>query len=330
MHEESASSTRRPLLKRLRDLLTGPLEARLGPLSVLRDHRRMQERIPSVERGIETILGRWPEVQGHGSTSSKPVFILSAGWRSGSTLLQRLVLSGEDALIWGEPYDHCDLVRRLADSVRAFDRDFPPDHFLFERGQLSKADTLSAKWVANMYPHPRHLRRAHRAFFETLYGEPATAAGFTRWGFKEVRLGVDYAAYLSWLFPGARFVLLHRNPYDAYRSYRRFRGWYDRWPDEPVLTPRQFGIRWRSLASGFESDHGLPGALLLRYDDLTRDETVATLSSHVDMTLRSDALKERIAGAGKGRVRPQPAPRSEIRALGKQVEPLASRLGYRP
>ena len=30
-----------------------------------------------------------------------PLFILSAGWRSGSTLLQRLIISAKGVVIWG-------------------------------------------------------------------------------------------------------------------------------------------------------------------------------------------------------------------------------------
>ncbi|MEJ2343571.1 MAG: sulfotransferase [Gemmatimonadales bacterium] len=329
MDEGSAVSRQRSLLKGVRDALARPIESRFGPLRALRDHRRTLGTIPSVRQALATFDARWPEDRA--SHDEQPVFILSAGWRSGSTLLQRLILSGNDALIWGEPYDHCDLVRRLADSLRALGPEYPPDHFTPERQKLSGAAALSGEWVANMYPHPRHLLHAHRAFFLSLYQAPATAAGFMRWGFKEVRLGVDYAAYIAWLFPAARFVFLYRNPYRAYRSYRRFRGWYDRWPTEPVLTAKQFGIRWRRLAGGFAGEHGLAGALTLRYEDLVRDDSVISrLSDHVGMTLRSEVLGERIAGAGSGRVKPQPATRSEVRALRRQVEPLASRLGYAP
>ena len=316
------------MLRRVRDALTAPFEWRFGPLEARREHRRVLASVPRIGQALQAIDARWPE---RGSPpDDRPVFILSAGWRSGSTLLQRLILSGEDALIWGEPYDHCDLVRRLADSLRAFGPEYPPDHFV-HGGERIDSGVLAGDWVANLYPHPSHLRAAHRAFLQALYGEPASVAGFRRWGFKEVRLGMDYARYLSWLFPAARFVLLHRNPYDAYRSYRRFRGWYDRWPTEPVLTPRQFGVRWRDLVAGFVGQHDVPGTLLLRYEDLIRDASVVEmLSEHIGMSLRGEVLTERIAGAGKGKVRPQSASAPEIRALGREVQPLASRLGYEP
>lgn len=38
-----------------------------------------------------------------------PVFILSAGWRSGSTLLHRMIMADEKVMIWGEPYAHSNI-----------------------------------------------------------------------------------------------------------------------------------------------------------------------------------------------------------------------------
>ena len=40
----------------------------------------------------------------------QPVFVLSAGWRSGSTLLQRMIMeNNRDLLMWGEPFPHCNI-----------------------------------------------------------------------------------------------------------------------------------------------------------------------------------------------------------------------------
>src|SRR5262245_32576620 len=33
-----------------------------------------------------------------------PIFLLSSGWRSGSTLVQRLINSDSSVLMWGEPF----------------------------------------------------------------------------------------------------------------------------------------------------------------------------------------------------------------------------------
>jgi hypothetical protein len=42
-----------------------------------------------LEAGLAVIKERWPELQN--TCTDDPVFIFAAGWRSGSTLLQRLL-----------------------------------------------------------------------------------------------------------------------------------------------------------------------------------------------------------------------------------------------
>lgn len=262
-------------------------------------------------------------------SGSRPIFILSAGWRSGSTMLQRLVLSSGQALIWGEPYDHCDFVRRSADPLLAFTDDWPPDSFIGADSKLESGEALSGKWVASLYPNPLHLLKAQRSFFETLYADPAAEAGYSRWGFKEVRLTLDYAIFLKWLFPDAQFLFLHRNPYDAYRSYRIFRNWYDRWPAERVLTPAHFGKVWRTLADSFVNGHEKVGGLLIKYESLIGDEyPVGRIADYLGMELSDDALGKRVSGRGSVQLRTVPA--FELRHLADQVEPLASQLGYEP
>ncbi len=53
----------------------------------------------SIESGIRAIRRRWPEITN--DCDEHPVFILSAGWRSGSTMLQRMLM--RECFIWGEP-----------------------------------------------------------------------------------------------------------------------------------------------------------------------------------------------------------------------------------
>jgi len=319
----AGSSRLRQLVKSALTRVGAPFEARFGPPGRIRAHRSRLEALPSIPESIRRFDARWPaDVEPPDDT---PIFILSAGWRSGSTMLQRLVLSSGRVLIWGEPYDHCDVIRRLAESLRAFDAEYPPDDFLLS--SHAEDEDLSGEWVANLYPHPHAVRAAHRAQLAALFAEPAREAGYAQWGVKEVRLGIEHAAYLKWLYPSSRFLLLYRDPYAAYRSFRRFRGWYDRYPDEPVLTARQFGAVWRRLTEGFVRDFEQVGGCLVSFEELTREPaTVSRLSDYLGLTLNPDALSRRIAG--RGDVRPQPVPRAELRLLKKEVEPLASRLGY--
>ena len=56
----------------------------------------------------------------------KPVFALASIWRSGSTLLQRLLCSDPDILLWGEPYGDAGFLPGLANSARCLLRSGHP------------------------------------------------------------------------------------------------------------------------------------------------------------------------------------------------------------
>lgn len=301
------------------------VEARTGALTHWRRHRRLLRTIPSIPEAIRTIESRW--TMPPDPPADRPIFILSAGWRSGSTLLQRLITSAEGVMIWGEPFAHSDFLRRLAESLRAFRVEDPPEHFFLEDLKARDDAETSSEWIANLYPNPANVLEAHRAFMTRLFAVPAAAEGYGRWGLKEVRLGIEHAAWLRWLFPGARFLFLYRNPYRAYRSYHVFRNWYDRWPDEPVLTARHFGRRWRTLVEGYLSGAEAVGGLLVRYEDLCSGRLpVEDLERFLDLELDGDVLTRRVPGRARGTL--DPIPRSELRILRRAVEPVASRLGY--
>ncbi|MBX3440551.1 MAG: hypothetical protein KF861_23880, partial [Planctomycetaceae bacterium] len=100
---------------------------------------------------------------------ASPIFILSAGWRSGSTLLQRLLCSDSQTLMWGEPYGDRVPVCRLAATVAGLEHHDP--HYGYSIEHFS--GDLSQQWVANLNPGGDALRKAHRAYFETLFAEPA-------------------------------------------------------------------------------------------------------------------------------------------------------------
>lgn len=263
-------------------------------------------------RGIETLVGprsafraqaaerRWHqaplgqvlesiEERCNGSLDTptdEPLFVFSAGWRSGSTLLQRLVVSSGHHL-WGEPYARSDLVRRLAESLRPISATWPRDEYL-DRGDVADG------WIANLFPPIERLVESHRAFFRTLFSTRG------RWGFKEVRLGVEYAVYLRFLFPHARFIFLVRDPSTAYASYKQWRSWYSSWPDGQVRTPRAYGRMWRDLAAGFSTGHENVGGLLLRYEDLTPDNpSITRLEEFLGSSVDHSVLERRIRGSAR-------------------------------
>jgi hypothetical protein len=276
----------------------------------------------TIAAGLAALARRWPDAESN--STEEPVFVLSAGWRSGSTLLQRALLS--KCLIWGEPLGHAGLIERLADPLRVVSEQWPEQHFVY-RGQ--PIDSLAGKFIANLYPPPRHLIQAYLAWFDALFAQPARAAGRERWGIKEVRLSADHATLLRWLYPRAKLLFLIRNPYDAFRSFaaRRDKGWkwYHRWPDYPV-TPQLFGRHWRELTSSFLAAGEMLGGLVVYYEDLER-RGWQQVRDYVGFELSEAAIRTNPPDGGpKPVVAIAPADLEPLRA---EVEPLAEELGYR-
>lgn len=268
---------------------------------------------------LEGFDARWPDPS---PPDDDPLFLLAAGWRSGSTFLQRLTVGSGDRIVWGEPFQRSEIVQRMAEQLRPFVARWPAESlFLDDQGEAEIVD----EFIAMLYPEADALRQAHRAYFDRLFAQPARERGFSHWGLKEVRLRTEHAAYLRWLYPRARFVFLVRNPYDAWLSYRPWRGWFWSWPDDMVNTPTQFGRHWRDSAEDFLRHHERVGGLLIRYEELHEPATIARLEQHVGHSLPPP---ERLARVGGARERDHRMPALEERLLRARVGEAAQQLGY--
>jgi hypothetical protein len=301
----------------------------------------------SVRRSIETLLGtpeahllqrreravaRRPSAaaiaavaarrEGLGDPDDEPLFLLSAGWRSGSTLVQRLVNSGAAYFLWGEPYSRADLVPRLADSLRPITDAWPrPDDVL-----LAHEGALEDRWTANLHPGLETLLESHRALFRTLCAAPPGSPAGSGWGFKEVRLAADHAHYLDLLFPRARFVFLVRDPLDAYASYKTWRSWYLRWPEDQVRTAWSYGGLWSDLAGGFLAEAAAVGGIVIRYEDLVPGgAAIAALEGLLGVRVDEEVLANRISGSDCA---PARLTGLERRMIERRTAPVARRLGY--
>ena len=230
----------------------------------------------------------------------RPIFILSAGGRSGSTLLQRLVSSGERVLIWGEAYDRSGIVQHLSRSLASFSDTWPPREYMQPPDDLQD---ISQSWVANLYPPPEALLAAYRELLLELFARPAYALGASRWGFKEVRLGRAEAALLKGLFPDASFLFIRRPLEDAYLSYRTFSGgmdWYGNWPGETAFTPYAFARHWTRLTRELETAAAETGGMLIDYDDLVSGTlSLEDVSAYTGVRIDASVLRKRVGSGAR-------------------------------
>ena len=199
-----------------------------------------------------------------------PIFILSNGMRSGSTLLQRIVVTDAHVLLWGEPFGDLDVVSSLTKMVTCL---VNPWSLEGSEGLNPQSLSLATSWIANFFPSGENFRLAFRALFDRWLGYPAHHLGFARWGFKEIRLGASEAMLLWWLYPRAKFVVLLRHPYDCYRSLADS-GWVasviDGIPIDSAVTFARFwnqrALSWGELPSTFPY-------LTIKYEDLISGKT---------------------------------------------------------
>lgn len=254
--------------------------------------------------------------------SNRPVFVLSAGWRSGSTLLQRLVCSSGDTLVWGEPYGRAGLIPAMTRSAICLREDWPAAHHY----PTLSTSQLSSSWIANTFPPAQALRDAFRAQLDTLLAAPARDRGYPRWGIKEVRLqGMD-AQLLKWLYPDARFALLVRDPWAAFSSAKGVQ-FALHWPTRMVTDAHSFAKHWAACARSF-LELTDPCYRVIRYEELCAPTfDFEGLRAHLELaTIDPQVRDQRIRGMAKP---PLPLDAHEIAVIEQIAGPIAARFGYR-
>jgi hypothetical protein len=280
---------------------------------------------PDFSAALKIIRERWPELAS--DCSEEPLFLLATGHRSGSTLLQRMMM--HKRWMWGEPYRQTGLIDHLSIAFRCFTKEWPKDEFLQNHPRYNTAQ--GHPWIANFYPEPQILVNATLQYLQTLFAEPARSKDYPLWGIKDVSLDGEAARFLKWLYPQSRFLFLIRNPYFAYRSYQRFqRVWYARWPDQPISSPEQFGANWLRLTKSFLSAAQELGAMTLRYEEITSPEYDWTdVEHHIGHPVDTAQMLHKVTGHSPNADPRDPAAlHQELYRLSDVVHDVASSLGY--
>lgn len=274
---------------------------------------------------MTTPNGSLPRAGGDGT--ERPIFIFSSGWRTGSTLLQRLLCSLPGVLIWGENRGviaHFEEAARIIDGLQTLGRR--------HAGEFSQKG--SRAWIAMMNPPAEDFRRGIRRLLHAYYGEPALRQGRPRWGFKEVRHGRATARFLADLYPEARFLLLVRHPEDCLASARATstfglgKGLLDE-----VGGPERFLRAWAEVAADFREDWGDIRRLSLRYEDLVAEpeDTLASVARFLGV--RAEAFDLETLGVrrrGWLELPPRLAHEDEHHLRSEWLWPVAARWGYAP
>lgn len=294
--------------------------------------RRVYHRVRgtfSTRPTVAAAISRLREEGGPGVPDTSPTFVLGGGWRTGSTLMQRMLNQTGELLVWGEPYSEGAIVQRLAESLLFLDPTAGRFH-----GQVLPDDRKVPEpsvWTATLTPPLPHLIAAYRAMLDRLWELPAREHGCARWGVKEVVWGRDVVDLLNLLYPDARFVLIVRDPVSQWRSYRpvAHRPWYYRWPDHPVGSPGAFGRMWRATVRDFVAvSREFPQSMLIRYEDLHDDGQLEKLTSFLELSRPLTADVAVVGPSASKRFFSSRIPRWETSLIRRITGTTAGQVGY--
>ncbi len=194
-----------------------------------------------------------------------PVFVIAPTARNGITLIQRLLNSSRQIIVYGEDGElleqmplrilskinhimECGASRRLAREI------------FFTR--------TTEFWTSNLSPDDmQYLQVMLNNFFSFVlfYQQWSAGQGFRRWGIKQPLTSLLPLNLFREFLINARFLYVYRNLFDVARSAKA-RGWIKS-PDDLVVLAQ----RWQdNLLPLLESPQ--EQVLVLRYEDLVADQ----------------------------------------------------------
>ncbi len=272
------------------------------------------------------------EQRAHAKTRHlQPVFVLAPVARCGSTLLQRLLNSSNQLIMFGE---NKDIACRLPECV-GFAVGTAGTAGLEENwGVLDNIGEYLAKgWFAGLFPGrgEAYLELALRNFYDAVEHYHRIAGKLGRaWGIKEPHS--SQLAMLRRLLPHARFIFLYRNLFDVARSYKA-RGWLG-----SVFDVIRLAHDWREeICRAFLC--GTDKVLTVKYEDLVENPGVelSRLEAFLGITGIDRALMKTKINSfefdGRGEATsayraPQELTEEEHDELVKHARAMLNHLGY--
>jgi hypothetical protein len=209
----------------------------------------------------------------------KPAMITAPTARNGITLLQRLLNSSRQMIVYGENKHLCELLPQMVHLAHGVHVQNGPG---IEKTRNRFLNETTEFWSSGLWPDTKmYLDLSVETFcrYIRLYQTCSERYGFKRWGIKHPFTNVAIFDRFYSLLPHGRFIYIYRNLFDVARSSkaRKF-----------IKTPADFGNlaqTWQEsvrVVRGTRADN----LLVIKYEELLEQpqEWIARIESFIGIT----------------------------------------------
>lgn len=200
-------------------------------------------------------------------TASPPVIIVAPTQRCGSTLLQRLLNSTREMIVYGENFY---MLQKLPDTLSGLHNNIPQRQDAIRRTTKLFMETDFDFEASSLFPDYEQYLGAARAGFYALikfYGDYSKSLNFNHWGIKHQVRGPQGYLFLRRLLPQARYLCIYRDIRDVAKSAKA------RWPEQytQLGAYQQLGMLWQENLKAILSQRDQDNVLLFKYEDFIAD-----------------------------------------------------------
>jgi len=259
-----------------------------------------------------------------------PIFLLGTG-RCGSTLLQKILNSVDNAMIYGE---HGGFLKDVARAYFLNLEDKMIEKYIMSQNAAGKdpisvVETLKNPqlWSAwtNWY-NQETVRNNFRDFIESFFN-PISLEQKVHWGFKEIRYGLNdrVPEMLTDLYPDGRFVFIVRHPVDVVASKISARA------SDGIEADAHTWVAQNSYFLDFFRENRERSRIVC-YEELISND-IKQLNQLFDwlgfaLSDRQRDIIEITKPSYKGRPRPAKLTHDEVSSINKITQEIRNELGY--
>ncbi|MAX27373.1 MAG: hypothetical protein CMJ19_22990 [Phycisphaeraceae bacterium] len=190
-----------------------------------------------------------------------PVFITAPTARNGVTLLQRLINSSKQMIVYGENTNFMSVVPKLVHSSVQVHNERGAE---FQEARKQFLEQTTEGWTSNLWPDPQPLMMvAFEAFYKSVlvYQQCSEKYGYQRWGIKNPLNEPQMIERLRILMPKARYLFIYRNPIDVIKSAksRKFITTTDQL--------KQYAAQWAGILTTVVN-YGFEQVKVIKYENL--------------------------------------------------------------